>query len=144
MWNLFPLEWSSLFFGSEIGSNITLFLLFAVITLPMCWIFSKLTNINVSFSFSLIINIACLFAVVYTFSIFRYEQRQWIVASIVIQVILNLLVIGFSKLYSSDNNAVLFKKNPLYAIGTALLYTAFTDILTLLLFYSMTYSFYQA
>jgi hypothetical protein len=141
--NFFPMEWNSLFIDSSIGSNITLFLMFTVITLPMCWLFSRLTDINISFSFCCVVNIICMFSVVYMFSIFRYEHREWLILSLIVHAVLNALVVGLSRPYSKDRTTVILKSSPLLAVGTALLYTAFTDITALMLFYSMTYVFIQ-
>ena len=77
------------------------------------------------------------------FSIFRYEHREWLILSLIVHAVLNALVVGLSRPYSKDRTTVKLKSSPLLAVGTALLYTAFTDITALMLFYSMTYVFIQ-
>ena len=141
LWNVFAMEWYSFFFDSIIGSNIHLFLLFTVITILMCGLFSRLTKINISASLNYIVNIICMFAVTYTFSIFRYEHSQWIAVSVLLHIFLMTFVIGFSKPYDDKVLTPLIKRKPFSAAGWALLYAVLTDSLNLMLFYSIAYTF---
>lgn len=79
LYMIFPLEFYSLFCSSNIGSNVLLVLMSAVVTFPMNFIFSKLLKKDINTIIHLIINVIGMLAAVYTYSIFRYDAVYWIV-----------------------------------------------------------------
>lgn len=71
---IFPLPFYSLFFASNLGSNLLLVFMAAVVVFPLNWAFSKALKAdiaNVAFGIS---NIILLVGVVYVYSIFRYSN----------------------------------------------------------------------
>lgn len=79
LWYVFPLPFYSLFYASNIGSNILIMLLAAVVTFVFNLAFAKLTKRNIRPVIHLIINEIGMLAVVYTYSIFRYDAVYWVI-----------------------------------------------------------------
>lgn len=79
--NIFPLPFYSLFFMSMAGSNVFLVLLAAVITFPTNLLFSRIAKADIGEMRHLAINVVFMLAVVYTYSIFRYEAVWWVIIS---------------------------------------------------------------
>ncbi|MDE6592352.1 MAG: hypothetical protein K2K57_04730 [Oscillospiraceae bacterium] len=79
--SIFPLPFYSLFFMSVVGSNVFLVLLAAVITFPSNLLFSKIAKADIGEWRHLAINVVFMLAVVYTYSIFRYDAVWWVIIS---------------------------------------------------------------
>lgn len=78
LWTVFPMPYYSLFFASNIGSNILLACLGAVMTFPINWLFSKILRTDINVKIHLVINIVTLLGIIYVFSIYRYTA-VWLV-----------------------------------------------------------------
>ena len=137
---IFPLEFYSLFFMSMVGSNILLIFLAAVISVPCCLLFSKLTENNISLIFSLISDIVLMTAAAYVFSIFRYSHPVIVAAAELLHFAAILLVTGFPR-EESDVKIPYIKRKPAAAIGFSLAHTVISDGLYLFLIYYLTKAF---
>lgn len=79
--NAFPMPFYSLFLASNVGSNVFLVFLAAVITFPANLLFSKIARADIGERRHLAINVVFMLAVVYTYSIFRYTAVWWVIIS---------------------------------------------------------------
>lgn len=73
LWQIFPMEFYSLFFASIIGSNLLLILLSVIITIPFDLISSKALGAEVSMTAELIVNAVFMLTFIYLYSIFKYS-----------------------------------------------------------------------
>jgi len=78
LWDIFPMEFYSLFFMSVIGGNIQLLLLDIVTLLPFLWVFTKLTGTPLSFSKIMLANLILLFGANYVFSLFFFTNMRYL------------------------------------------------------------------
>lgn len=76
---LFPFPFYSLFFASNLGSNVLLIFMAAVLSLPVNWAFSKALKTDIKGSVFFAVNVIMLLGVVYVYSIFRYTGVVWLV-----------------------------------------------------------------
>ncbi len=133
LWNIFPLEFYSLFFASSVGSNVMLILLELVLLFPMNFLFSKLAKGNFNMIFSIISDIVCMTALAYTYSIFRYSAVYIVIFSAVIHFVLWIFIIG-NAYEGKDVVIPPIKRNFLRTAGFAAAHTAALDGVFLLLF----------
>ncbi len=97
LWMIFPMPFYSLFFASNIGSNILLAILSVIITVPFNFIFSKMLSADIPLKISIAVNMVCMLAVVYTYSIFRYTAVYWVILAAAVHIILSAVIFIRSK-----------------------------------------------
>lgn len=97
LWNIFPMPFYSLFFASNIGSNIILVLLAAMLTFPLNFLFSKTLGTDISVPAMLIVNIVCMMAFIYLYSIFRYTAVWWVIIAAVVHMAAAAVVFAKSR-----------------------------------------------
>ncbi|MCM1523521.1 MAG: hypothetical protein NC120_03590 [Ruminococcus sp.] len=73
LWQIFPMEFYSLFFASYAGSNFTLLLLSLVITFPANYIASKALKTDVKTGVHAAANMIGMVGCIYLYSAFRYN-----------------------------------------------------------------------
>lgn len=86
LWFVFPMEFYSLFFASNIGSTLFLAALAAVITFPACYIGSKALSRDISVVLHLIVNIIGMVGCIFLYSIFRYTAVWWVIIGIMLHI----------------------------------------------------------
>ena len=97
LWNIFPMEFYSLFFASLVGSNLLLAVLAAVITFPSNLLCSKITRRDISAGIHLIINIVFMVGCIYLYSIFRYDAVWLLIIGIAAHIAVTALLFAKSK-----------------------------------------------
>lgn len=146
LWNIFPMEFYSLFFADIVGSNILIILLNTVVLLPSFYIFTKLTRTDLSFIKTVLVNIFCLAAVDYVFSIFFFSDYFfWCVIAIVLHAAVNVWVFGSARVRDGKapkgmkapmpETEKSIKKQPLISIIWAVVFAFVTDIISFGLMY---------
>lgn len=83
---VFPMEFYSLFFASNIGSTLLLTFLAAAITFPACFICTKALSRDISVVLHLIINIIGMVGCIFLYSIFRYTAVWWVIIGLVLHI----------------------------------------------------------
>lgn len=86
LWFIFPMEFYSLFFASNIGSTIFLAVLAAVITFPACYIGTKALSRDISVVLHLCVNIIGMVGCIFLYSIFRYTAIWWLIIGILLHI----------------------------------------------------------
>ncbi len=86
LWFVFPMEFYSLFFASNIGSTLFLALLAAVITFPACYICTKALKRDISVPLHLAVNIIGMVGCIFLYSIFRYTAVWWLILGLVVHI----------------------------------------------------------
>lgn len=134
LWNMFPMEFYSLFFASAFGSNIMLLLLILVLLIPFNLMFSKLIKADISMNFTFIKDIPCMLAVAYTFSIFRYTQVWWFILALIVHIIADFFITG-NAYEGKDVILPLYKRKPLFTAAFSFIHIAVMDSIMLLLMF---------
>lgn len=111
LWQIFPMEFYSLFFASIIGSNILLILLSVMITIPCNLIASKALGSDISMTAELIVNALFMLVFIYLYSIFKYSAVYLpIIAVLLHAAVLSAVFIryrgGASKIKAAISGAV--------------------------------------
>lgn len=86
LWFIFPMEFYSLFFASNIGSTLFLAGLAAAVTFPACYIGTKALSRDISVPVHLIINIIGMVGCIFLYSIFRYTAVWWVIIGIIFHI----------------------------------------------------------
>ena len=86
LWFIFPMEFYSLFFASNIGSTIFLAAIAAVITFPACYIGTKALSRDISVPLHLIVNMIGMVGCIFLYSIFRYNAIWWVIIGMVLHI----------------------------------------------------------
>lgn len=136
LWQIFPMEFYSLFFASIVGNNVTLLLLSLVITFPANYIGSKALKADVPMKFHIIVNVIGMIGCVYLYSIFRYTAPVYPVLCFVVHTAAGAIV--FTK--SRREKVPKIKDNSPHPIKAAVcggVCTICSDLLYLLLFTAM-------
>ena len=146
LWDVFPMEFYSLFFADNFGSNILLLLLNTAVLLPFFYIFTKLTRTDLSFCKTVLVNILCLVAVEYVFSIFFFSNYFFLcIISFILHAAVNIWIFGSAKI--RDGKApkgmkaplpeaeISIKKQPLITIIRAAAFAFITEAVCFVLMY---------
>lgn len=152
LWLVFPMEFYSIFFMSIIGSNVLLVLINTVVLLPFYYIFTKLTRTDLSFCKTVLVNILCLVAVEYVFSIFLFSDYFFIcVLSVIAHALINIWVFGSAKIRDgkapkgmnapAPKAEISIKKQPMITIIWAAAFAFAVDAAGFALFYIITHIF---
>lgn len=140
LWKIFPMEFYSIFFASAVGSNIMLLLLMLVLMIPFNLLFSKIIKADISMTLTFIKDILCMFAVSYTFSIFRYTQVWWFILALLVHITADFFVLGNA--YEGDDVVVpLYKRKTLITMIRAFIHIAVMDSVMLVLMFIMAKTF---
>ena len=86
LWFVFPMEFYSLFFASNIGSTLFLAALAAVITFPACFICTKALGKDISVPLHLCVNIVGMVGCIFLYSIFRYTAVWWLILGLAVHI----------------------------------------------------------
>lgn len=86
LWFIFPMEFYSLFFASNIGSTIFLAAIAAVISFPACYIGTKALSRDISVPLHLIVNMIGMVGCIFLYSIFRYTAILWVIIGMVLHI----------------------------------------------------------
>lgn len=86
LWFIFPMEFYSLFFASNIGSTFFLAALAAVITFPACFICTKALNKDISVPLHLVVNIIGMVGCIFLYSIFRFTAVWWLILGLAVHI----------------------------------------------------------
>lgn len=152
LWNVFPMEFYSVFFADIIGSNIMLLLLNAVVLMPFFYIFTKLTRTDLSFCKIVLLNIVCLAAVEYVFSLFLFSDYFfWCIIAVVIHALINVWGFGSAKVRDgkapkgmnapAPETEISIKKQPLITVIWAAVFAFAADAAGFALFYIIAHIF---
>lgn len=124
---VFPLPFYSLFFASNLGSNLLLVFMAAVVVFPLNWAFSKFLKAdigNLSFGIS---GIILLVGVVYVYSIFRYSNAWLLIGAAAVHWAVTAFIFYVSKGLSAGKGGA---KRILWGVVCA----ALSEFLYLLMF----------
>lgn len=171
LWFLFPMEWYTVFFDSTIGSYVTLILLATVLVIPFCWLFTIITSSNISFTLNYIANVLFMIATVFVYSALRFSMWWLVAIAVLAHIAVQTFIIGTAHPYKKkklkkmskkfknvsyekitggtvkiepeiDSDSVpLIKKQPLIAIMWAAVHTILIDVVYILLFSLIAYTF---
>lgn len=130
LWQIFPMPFYSLFFASMVGSNLLLAALAAILTFPFNFLFSKTLKTDISAVPQLIINIICMMAFIYLYSIFRYTAIIWVILGFAVHAAATVILFAVSSRRQGKKTL----RQTITAVLTALASAALTDSLYLLLF----------
>ncbi|MCM1578951.1 MAG: hypothetical protein NC078_09155 [Ruminococcus sp.] len=131
--NIFPLDFYSLFLMSNMGSNVFLIALAAAVTFQANLLFSKLTKSDINVYAHLCVNIIFMTALVYTYSIFRYDAVWLVILAALLHCAVTVLVFAKTKKTASQTPAKEKSgKGRLIIMGVVC--SAVSDFLYLLLF----------
>lgn len=97
LWLVFPMQFYSLFFASNIGSNLVLILLAVMVTFPFNFIFSKVLSADIPVVPSLIVNIICMVAFIYLYSVSGFISWWWTVLAVAVHIIASVVIFVKSK-----------------------------------------------
>lgn len=140
LWKIFPMEFYSLFFASNVGSNIMLLLLILVISIPCNLLFSKITKSDISMTLTLLKDVVLMTAAAYTFSVFRYSHTWIFIIALVLHLAAEFFVTGFA----DEGEGVLnppIKRKPLMTAVWSAVHIILADGLLLLIMYTMAHVF---
>lgn len=86
LWLVFPMEFYSLFFASNLGSTLFLAALAAVVTFPACYICTKALKKDISVPLHVTVNIVGMVGCIFLYSIYRYTAVQWLILGLIIHM----------------------------------------------------------
>ena len=86
LWFVFPMEFYSLFFASNIGSTLFLAFIAAIITFPACFICTNALKKDISVPLYLTVNIIGMVGCIFLYSIFRYTEVWWLIAGLTVHM----------------------------------------------------------
>lgn len=86
LWFVFPMEFYSLFFASNIGSTLFLAAMAAVITFPACFICTKALSKDISVPLHLGVNIVGMVGCIFLYSIFRFTAVWWLILGLAVHL----------------------------------------------------------
>ncbi len=146
LWNVFPMQFYSVFFAGIIGSNIQLVLLNTAVLLIMLFIFTLITGYELSFSKTVLLNILLAAAVEYVFSIFMFSDHFFVcVIAYLVHSAANIWTFGSAEtrpakqmkgMRSPEAEAVpAAKDHPIIAVVWAAAFTFVTDAACIALMY---------
>lgn len=142
LWYMFPMEFYAIFFNNIVGSNIQLILLASVLSIPMCYIFSKFTKKNIPLLKTLLVNILFLVGLDYVYSIFYDMHFIFVILTGVLHFAVILYLFGHAESKESKNETIPIKKQPLMIIIWAAVYVLIIDISNIMLFRLITYIYH--
>ena len=132
LWLVFPMEFYSLFFASNIGSTLFLAALAAVITFPACFICTKVLKKDISVPLHLCVNIIGMVGCIFLYSIFRYTAIRWLILGLAVHMAATAVVFVIAP--DIKINRIKEKKSRLLSALTGIICTICSDCIYLLLF----------
>lgn len=132
LWSVFPMEFYSLFFASNIGSTLFLAFIAAVITFPACFICTKVLKKDISVPLHLCVNIIGMVGCIFLYSIFRYTDIWWLILGLVIHMAATAVV--FVTAPEIRINRIKEKKGRLVSALTGIICTICSDCIYFLIF----------
>lgn len=132
LWFVFPMEFYSLFFASNIGSTLFLAAMAAVITFPACFICTKALSKDISVPLHLGVNIVGMVGCIFLYSIFRFTAVWWLILALAVH--LGAMAAVFVTAPAIKVNRVKEKKGRLASALAGIVCALCSDFIYLLLF----------
>lgn len=142
LWNIFPMEFYSIFYADTVGSNIQLLLLNIVTLLPLFWVFTKLTATDLSFSGTVLVNLLLLIAADFVFAVFMFSDFFFLcIIALLLHMAANVPIFGAARVRKGSSpkaaEAKAIKKQPLITVIWAAAFAFTSEAVSFALLYIM-------
>ncbi|MCI7768608.1 MAG: hypothetical protein MSJ26_11600 [Oscillospiraceae bacterium] len=132
LWLVFPMEFYSLFFASNIGSTLFLASLAAAVTFPACFICTKVLKKDISVPLLLCVNIIGMVGCIFLYSIFRYTAIWWLILGLLVHMAATAVVFIIAP--QIKINRIKEKKGRLMSALAGIICTVCSDCVYFLIF----------
>ncbi len=140
LWAVFPYQWYAVFCGTNVGSYVQLLLIALVLSIPMCYLFSKITKINIPLIKTLIVNSISLVVIDFIYSSYYLNDTFYLlVISIAVFFGINIWIFAKAPYENKGIKLSPIKKRPILTIVWTVLYTVLLIVMDILLFRLIAY-----